>query len=256
MIEPLDYDSISPTYDQRYARGGPPGVIDSLQLLVEKTQSQRLLEVGCGTGHWLLELQVRLSCFGLDYSAGMLSEARQKNPDLKLARGIAGCLPFANNLFDMVICINSLHHFDQPGLFVSESYRLLRKGGVLAIVGMDPSMERDRWYVYDYFPGTCMADRLRYPSGSTIFQWMEKAGFLTSEQNLVSLIQQDCLGREVLHQPFIDKHSTSQLAMLSDEAYLSGVRQIEDDIVFAEKQDRGIQFITDIALYLVHGLKS
>jgi len=256
VINRLDYDNISRIYDQRYTQGGPSGIASVIHQLVDKVQARCVLEIGCGTGYWLLELHDRLSCMGLDYSSGMLAKAREKGPSLSLVQGDASLLPFQDCSLDLVFCVNALHHFDQPEVFISEAYRLLRKRGVLVIVGMDPSVERDRWYVYDYFPETYQADLSRYPSCETIVRWMGTAGFVRCERSLAAIIQQDCLGREVLSQSFIHKNSTSQLALLSEEAYHTGIRRINADVALAEKLGHELHFVTDIALYLVYGHKN
>ena len=68
---------------------------------------------------------------------------------------------------------------------------MLRRGRALAIVGMDPQTEQDRWYLYDYFPGTRETDLDRYPSGEMILAWMREAGFARCERYLAARIVYD-----------------------------------------------------------------
>ena len=53
----VDYDRIAPTYDARYAANERSGTGAALRALVETRRAVQVLEVGCGTGHWLQELQ-------------------------------------------------------------------------------------------------------------------------------------------------------------------------------------------------------
>ena len=55
-------------------------------------------------------------------------------------------------------------HLHNPSGFVNNAHRLLKQGGTLAVIGMNPHDGRDRWFLYDYFPGTYETDLSRYPS--------------------------------------------------------------------------------------------
>ncbi len=270
----VDYDRISSSYDRRFADSGTPGVGAALQVLAGVLGAERILEVGCGTGHWLAGLgsvhlppaglglsQSRLSSsrptspclYGLDLSAGMLGQARQRQRPLHLVRGRAGRLPFPDACFDLVYCVNALHHFDAPLAFVHEAWRLLRPEGALAIVGADPRTRQDRWYVYDYFPGTYEADLDRFPSWDTVWDWMAGAGFDHVAWQPVEAIHDTKMGRPVLDDPFLQKDAVSQLSLLSDEAYRAGLRRIEAALAAAEAAGECLAFATDITVAMVSG---
>jgi ubiquinone/menaquinone biosynthesis C-methylase UbiE len=69
----VDYNSVSPDYDKRYSRNRWGGVEATL-LDFAGHAPNRILEVGCGTGHWLSLLAERGHVVtGLDRSLGMLS---------------------------------------------------------------------------------------------------------------------------------------------------------------------------------------
>ena len=67
----VDYDRIAPGYDRRFIDGGEQGATaTALQALARFQGSCRILEVGCGTGHWLASLRSANGMrFGLDLSA-------------------------------------------------------------------------------------------------------------------------------------------------------------------------------------------
>jgi ubiquinone/menaquinone biosynthesis C-methylase UbiE len=166
----VDYTEVAAAYDQRYKLDGLSGIAKQLQRLLEEVNGRRALEVGCGTGHWLtLMSNCTLRC-GVDYSAAMLNEAKKKDGSLALIQGAASHLPCCRNAFDFAFCVNSLHHFDDPAAFICEAYRIIRESGALAIIGMDPQAEHDRWYLYNYFPETYETDLERYPTGDTILR--------------------------------------------------------------------------------------
>ena len=258
MAEPrVDYDRIAPGYNRRFAVGGTPGVAAGLRALARDLAADRhtlsILEVGCGTGHWLASLEGGHRLHGLDLSAGMLRQARQRPVALELVRGRAGRLPFAAASFDLVYCVNALHHFEDRHGFVVEARRLLRAGGALAVVGMDPRRARAGWYVYDYFPGTYEADLARFPSWGVVADWMIAAGFGPLAWQTVEEIHDAKHGRAVLRDPFLAQDSTSQLTLLSDEAYAAGLARIEAALAAAEGAGETLTFPTDLALDMLAG---
>ena len=250
----VDYDCIAPAYNRRFAHGGSGGEADALAALIRRLQATRILEVGCGTGHWLAGLSaLTAQAFGLDLSAGMLAQARRHAHPLHLVRGRAGQLPFPAASFDLVYCVNAIHHFQQRQAFVSGARRLLRPGGALAVVGMDPRVHRYRWYVYDYFEDTYDVDLTRFPSWGTTVDWMAAAGFERIEWQVVQQIVDEKEGREVLADPFLEKDATSQLTLLSDEAYAAGLRRIENALEAAEAAGETPIFSTDLLIAMVVG---
>jgi SAM-dependent methyltransferase len=245
----VNYDLIAPVYDTRYRDSPLPGVTGLLRQAAAEAggRKARALEVGCGTGHWLATLADDLGAIiGLDLSAGMLGQARRQAPAAPVVQGEAGALPFAAGAFDLVICVNALHHFPDKRAFIAEARRLLRPGGAWVNSNMDPHAGRDRWYLYDYFPGTLETDLGRFPSAGELSNWASEAGFerttaLTSEH--IHAVQR---GRAVLADPFLAKHGTSQLALLSDEAYAAGVARLKRDLDEAEAQGQALEFDTDL----------
>ena len=81
----VDYDRIAPSYNQRFVDGGTRGTAAALRSLAAGANAERILEVGCGTGHWLATLHpVGGQLYGLDLSTGMLEQADQQQAPLAL----------------------------------------------------------------------------------------------------------------------------------------------------------------------------
>lgn len=250
----VDYDQIAGTFDRRYQAGDYAGTAAALRSLARESAGGRVLEVGCGTGRWLAEARPLVAqVFGLDRSPGMLARARQQRAPAHLVCGRAGRLPFAGAAFDLVFCINALHHFAHPRRFVAEARRLLAAGGALAVVGMDPHAGRDRWYLYDYFEGTREIDLARFPSRATIAEWMHTAGFERVEWRLAEHVVHQFRGRDVLEDYFLQKDSTSQLTLLSDEVYAAGLARIEAALARSEAAGETLVFPVDLSIALAIG---
>lgn len=250
----VDYDRIAQSYDRRFVENGLSGIAAALSSLVDTLDPRCILEVGCGTGHWLAGLRSATTpLFGLDLSAGMLRQARERDVTFCLVQGRASQLPFPDSTFDLVCCVNALHHFQRQSAFVAEARRLLRPSGALAIAGMDPRGHRARWYLYDYFEGTYETDLVRFPSWGTVLDWMVARGFERIEWDVVEQIHHVKMGRAILVDPFLQKDATSQLALLTDEAYAAGLRRIETALAAAGVRGETIAFRTDLCLAMVVG---
>jgi ubiquinone/menaquinone biosynthesis C-methylase UbiE len=245
----FDYNYVASVYDQRYERSEYGPVLELLLNFVGNT-SNRILEVGCGTGHWLKELEQHShSTTGLDPAIEMLRTAGQKQSQTKLVQGKAEVLPFFNSSFDRLFCINAFHHFTDKKAFIKEARRIVRPGGGVLIIGLDPHTGLDRWWIYEYFPQVVDIDKNRYPSTSSIRSSLAAAGFT------------DCNTIEVLHWPIelnarsalesgrLTKTTTSQLTILTDAEYETGINKLVQDIETAEATGQVLKIGADLRLF-------
>jgi SAM-dependent methyltransferase len=183
----------------------------------------------------------------------MLRQARSLLPDAALIRGRAEHLPFPAEMFDRVFCINAIHHFIDKPTFLKEARRLLRPGGKMLTVGLDPHAGIDQWYIYDYFPESIEIDRQRYPASSSLQEGMRQAGFETSTtvevEHWVILLP----AREILKQGRLARTATSQLSVLTDEQYQRGLQRIYAEIKGAEEKRESLTLATNLRLYATTG---
>lgn len=258
MTKPqVNYDQIAPTYDKRFAHDRTEGIGQALLDLAQRLNASRILEVGCGTCHWLAQMH-RLSSelYGLDLSPAMLNQAQERRAGIGLVNGYARQLPFESGMFDLVFCVNAIHHFQDSRGFVSEAARVLRRGGALAVVGSDPHGRRESWFGYHYFDGAYETDLMRFPGWKTVCEWMVEEGFEGVERREVERILDPKYGRSVLDDPFLEKNSCSQLALLTDEVYQVGLERIEADLAEAEARGETLVFATDILTVMLAGRKA
>lgn len=92
--------------------------VDSMQL----KDSESVLEIGFGNGKFfdkLFSVANNLAISGLDFSSEMVKEAKANNPSatnsgkLDLRFGSSDHIPFADNSFDKVFCINVIYFWEQ-----------------------------------------------------------------------------------------------------------------------------------------------
>jgi len=114
---------------------------------------------------------------------------------------------------------------------------------------MDPQAGRDQWYLYDFFQGTLETDLNRHPSTERIERWMQQAGFSRTKHRIAARIRLSFRGRQVFDDSILQKKGTSQLTLLTDEAFQVGM----DRIRAAVETDPGRIFTTDVSLYLTIG---
>jgi SAM-dependent methyltransferase len=99
--------------------------------LPERGDGLRILDVGCGTGHHMAALRARgYEVAGVDGSAEMLAHARANNPGTEIHESDVESLPFADESFDYVICIEVLRYLPDFRRCVKEMARVLKPGGV------------------------------------------------------------------------------------------------------------------------------
>lgn len=100
--------------------------------------NDKVLDLGCGTGFFTLELARRgAEVDGVDNSADMLEVAEAKAHREKLPVSFhktkADILPFASQSFDLVVGITVLCFAERPDLILREAYRLLKDSGRIVI---------------------------------------------------------------------------------------------------------------------------
>jgi ubiquinone/menaquinone biosynthesis C-methylase UbiE len=264
----VDYDDIADRYDARYTHYAYDGVRETL-LNFLGPEPHAVLEVGCGTGHWLaLAQEARLKpssnddtrsatalaerpiLAGLDLSASMLERARVAAPSARLIRARAEDLPWRDATFDRLFCVNALHHFADRGRFFAEARRVLKPGGGLLTIGKDPHTDQDEWWVYEYFVETRAIDRERFARVRTLRGEMALAGFAWAESLEADHIEALRPAGEALADGIVDRSFTSQLTLLSDEAFSQGTDRLRRANAAAGGE---LQLVADFRLYATIG---
>jgi ubiquinone/menaquinone biosynthesis C-methylase UbiE len=102
-----------------------------------------VLDVGCGVGHWgrclAPFLPAGAQVTGVDREPRWVEEARARAAALRDGRfsyqqGEAERLPFPDQSFDMATCQTVLIHVKDPLVVLREMLRVLKPGGLLAVV--------------------------------------------------------------------------------------------------------------------------
>ncbi len=109
---------------------------DTMLRLATEVPRGRVLDVACGTGRVAARIAERgCIAIGAEASMEMIGVGRYVQPDSAaiMLRSIAEELPFADEMFDRVICQGSLDHFSDPYAFMREAARITKPDGRVVI---------------------------------------------------------------------------------------------------------------------------
>src|SRR5262249_53735440 len=97
---------------------------------VRTAPGTRLLDVASGPGYVAAAAARRgATVIGVDFSAAMVAEARERYPQLTFEDGDAEALSFPAGRFDAVVMSFGLLHLARPDAAIREAHRVLAPGG-------------------------------------------------------------------------------------------------------------------------------
>ncbi len=137
------YDRWSPHYDQK---GNPAVSLKQREIdrLMGDVCGLAVADLGCGTGvNAIAMAQAGADVTALDFSAGMLAQARQKRGSAAvrfIEHDLERPLPLAENAFDRVLCSLALEHVAGLNEAFGEMARVCRDGGEVVLIEMHPAM--------------------------------------------------------------------------------------------------------------------
>lgn len=119
--------------------------LDLLGARFELGARTRLLDVGCGAGHWgrcvLPRLGRGATLAGIDHEAAFVEAAtetaRERGLDASYGVASADALPFDDDSFDVTTCQTVLIHVADAQAVVREMVRVTKPGGVVLLVEPD-----------------------------------------------------------------------------------------------------------------------
>jgi ubiquinone/menaquinone biosynthesis C-methylase UbiE len=138
----FDFDLLADKYDSWYesAKGRMYDRLEKKAIscyLPPGAKGKKLLEVGCGTGHWSRFFsEYGFEVIGVDISERMVNIVKSKNisdASFQLADGHS--LPFADDTFDVTAAITTLEFVHDAKTAVREMVRCTRKPGGRLLIG-------------------------------------------------------------------------------------------------------------------------
>jgi ubiquinone/menaquinone biosynthesis C-methylase UbiE len=113
------------------------GIVEFVKQTGKVVNGNSVLDYGCGPGFLIkFLLNEPVNCYGFDYSAVSVNEVNKKFSGCLNWQGAHSAqnlpLPFKDNQFDIVTCLETLEHFNDDTLVnaLSEIYRVLAIDGL------------------------------------------------------------------------------------------------------------------------------
>ena len=122
--------------------------------IVKTSAFNRILDIGAGTGYLPIEIAIRnpaTSVYGMDESTSMIQIADANRRALHVGKnvefitGSPSSLPFPGRFFDLVVCVNVLHHWKNPQDVLDEVHHILIPGGEFWIFDYRSDIEQETW---------------------------------------------------------------------------------------------------------------
>jgi len=114
--------------------------------LLDPAHGQRILDVGAGKG--VVANRVMMvsgaELYAIDPDAKRIALVGQRYHEIKTRVAAAESIPFSDEFFDRVYTTMAVHHFADVETALRESERVLRNGGLLVIIDIDPRRARGR----------------------------------------------------------------------------------------------------------------
>ena len=217
----IDYDRVALEYGRH--RQVHPEVLRVLVSTSGVGSTSKALEVGCGTGNYVIALEAlaHCSCWGVDPSAQMLSRAKERSTRISFQVGKAERLDFPPDFFDLVFSVDVIHHLDDRPAYFQEAYRVLRAGGKVCTVTDSEWIIRHRQPLAVYFPESVEIELGRYPRIARLRATMERVGFREIVESTVEFPHQ-----LTDMQTYRDR-AFSSLHLLPEEAFQRGIERMD-----------------------------
>jgi SAM-dependent methyltransferase len=128
--------------------------VDKLKKIQTYSQTGRLLDIGCGVGHFIrTALSQGYAAEGIEFSE-VAAAAGREQWDLQIVSGDFLSSQFVPESFDIITLWQVLEHLRQPREVLLKIRSLLKPGGLLVIAvpnfaSIQAKIFRDRWYHLD-----------------------------------------------------------------------------------------------------------
>jgi SAM-dependent methyltransferase len=222
----LDYDALAADYARH--RRVHPGVVRHLVESGRIGAGSRVLEVGCGTGNYLLTLRELTGCaaVGIDPSAEMLGKAsaRPGGESVTWVHGRAEALPFLDASLDLIFSVDVIHHVADRAAYFREARRLLSPADRICTVTDSANDIVRRRPLSSHFPETIPVELARYPSIETLSEELRAAGFADLAEEHVELAY------DLTDAAPYRAHAFSSLLLIPKDALTRGLARLERDL--------------------------
>jgi ubiquinone/menaquinone biosynthesis C-methylase UbiE len=111
---------------------------------------KRVLDLGCATGNYTLELLKRgYTCVGVDVNSAYIEIAQKRGIE---AYVVSDKLPFSDKSFDSVMMFEVAEHLSDPEVVLSEASRVARKNVIISVPNCEGYEElKQQGLIFEHF---------------------------------------------------------------------------------------------------------
>jgi SAM-dependent methyltransferase len=121
---------------------------------IGNTNQYCVLDIGCGSGEFLSLLSefLPVSCLkGIELDSRLVAEAQNRCGEIEIINESAESLPFENESVNCITSFHNIEHLYCPSKFIEESYRILKKDGILLLAtpnlaGLPAKLLKTKWH--------------------------------------------------------------------------------------------------------------
>ncbi|ALS35934.1 ubiquinone/menaquinone biosynthesis C-methylase UbiE [Enterococcus rotai] len=203
-------------------------IYDLLCRQLHISKNDRILEYGCGTGNYLIELEKyhEANFWGVDTSQKMIENATFCSKKIHFKHFNSLPLTIEDSFFNGIFCIDVIHHIRDLPLFFTELDRIAKVGCKLVICTESPSQLEEKYWI-KYFPSIATIDKKRFHPISKLLSVAQNNNwnFLSEtriEQHVIEPIKKDFLAK-------VNTKSISAFVLLDSEEYELGYQHLIND---------------------------
>lgn len=130
--------------DKKTVRHIVKNIADRLRL----NSADTFLDLGCGTGILSADLSRKVNKYvGLDFGHDVLKRAK-RNMRTEFVQGDITALPFADAIFDKVLCYSVVHYLQDDwefGKALYEMVRVCKPGGIIMVGDIPERVKKEMW---------------------------------------------------------------------------------------------------------------
>lgn len=142
----------------------------------------KILDIGCSSGHVTAKLAIFFpdsKVYGVDSYERAIRFGKKEHPGIKFLVADAHKLPLKNKTFDLVTCIETLEHLEDPEKALKEIFRVLKSGGKV-LIGQDTNnwLFKAVWFIWTKTRGKVWQDSHIHPlHAQDLGKLIKKTGF-------------------------------------------------------------------------------
>ena len=119
--------------ENKVLQGSPYDIWKKKLLYSMNFDGENYFDLGCGNGDIAEHFLNKFQTYGADISEYALKSASKKGIITKCINANNPKLPYKNNFFDNISCLDVLEHLIDPEKITTEIYRILKKNGIFIV---------------------------------------------------------------------------------------------------------------------------